>query len=95
MTRESLSEAIETEDPRQQLMAVRAYLVHELEVNRCPSCQASKLRTGDTAALVLRLTTILREIAELPHPEGEYDPLEEIQRRRDGNVTEIRPGASA
>jgi hypothetical protein len=89
-----LEEDLRSDDPRTQLMAVRDYLINELTVNRCQTCTSSKLRTGDTAALVLRLTTTLKEIAELPNPNAELDPVEEIQQRRN-NVTPIRPGVGA
>jgi hypothetical protein len=84
---------LRSDDPRTQLMAVRDYLINELTVNRCQTCTASKLRTGDTAALVLRLTTTLKEISELPNPDGALDPVQEIQQRRN-NVVPIRPGAT-
>lgn len=79
-----LEDDMKSPDPRVQLLAVRDYLINELMVNRCKTCMSSKLRTGDQAALVLRLTTTLREISELPNPDGDLDPVEEIQRRRDG-----------
>jgi hypothetical protein len=77
-----LEDDLKSSDPRTQLLAVRDYLINELMANRCKTCLGSKLRTGDQAALVLRLTTTLKEISELPDPEGELDPLEEIQSRR-------------
>lgn len=77
-----LEDDLKSSDPRVQLTAVRDYLINELMANRCKTCMSSKLRTGDQAALVLRLTTTLREISELPNPEADLDPLQEIQGRR-------------
>lgn len=77
-----LEDDLKSSDPRTQLLAVRDYLINELMANRCKTCMGSKLRTGDQAALVLRLTTTLREISELPNPESDLDPLQEIQNRR-------------
>lgn len=77
-----LEDDLKSSDPRVQLTAVRDYLINELMSNRCKTCLGSKLRTGDQAALVLRLTTTFREIAELPNPEADLDPLQEIHARR-------------
>lgn len=78
----SLEEAIKTGDRRVQLLAIRDYLTHELEVNRCNTCMASKLRTGDTAALVLRLMKVLEEIDELPRKDGKVTELDALRARR-------------
>jgi hypothetical protein len=72
MTRDSLEEAVKSGDRRVALYAIRDYLAHELEGNRCRTCAMSQLRTGDTAALVLRLTKVLEEIEALP-PEGQEE----------------------
>lgn len=50
---------------REQLEAIRDYIANELEVHRCNTCTASKLRTGDQASLILRLQTVLAEIDAL------------------------------
>lgn len=62
----SLSEEIESGERRRSLIALRDYVAHELEGNRCSKCAMSQLRTGDTAALVLRLQKLIEEIAGLP-----------------------------
>lgn len=77
-----LEDAVKSGDERASLMAIRDFLVHELEVNRCNTCLASKLRTGDTAALVLRLTTVLKEIQALPLPDEGVTKLDELRARR-------------
>lgn len=82
----SLIEAVRTGDKRKSLLAIRDYLAHELEGNRCNRCSMSQLRTGDTAALVLRLTKVIEEIAELP-AEGaaqQESELDKLRRRRRG-----------
>ena len=56
---------LSSDDPLEQAIGLRDYLIHELTVNRCPSCQASKLRTGDTAALVLRTKDTLETLVAL------------------------------
>jgi hypothetical protein len=76
-----LTEAVK-KDRRTQLQAIRDYLAHELEGNRCNNCRMSQLRTGDTAALVLRLTNILKEIDELPREDGVVSDLDRIRARR-------------
>lgn len=68
--RMALSEAVRAPDRRTQLEGIRDYIVHELEANLCNTCKNSKLRTGDQASLVLRLQTVLEEIANLPKEEG-------------------------
>lgn len=66
---------------RDKLIGLRDYVAHELEANRCSKCFNSQLRTGDTAALVLRLRAILEDIEGLPDPnaDGEVDPLEQLR----------------
>ena len=83
---EKLTEAVESGDQRRSLVAIRNYLANELEGNRCPKCKASQLRTGDTAALVLRLTKVIEELAALgPEAKGDnVSEIEKIRRRRRG-----------
>jgi hypothetical protein len=57
-------------DRRTQLEGIRDYIVRELEGNLCNTCRNSKLRTGDQASLILRLQTVLEEIANLPKDKG-------------------------
>jgi hypothetical protein len=69
---------------RDKLIGLRDYVAHELEANRCKTCFNSQLRTGDTAALVLRLRAILEDIEGIPDPnvEGEVDDLEQLRKRK-------------
>jgi hypothetical protein len=67
--RQHLKEAVRG-DRRTQLEGIRDYITHELEGNLCNTCKNSKLRTGDQASLILRLQTVLEEIANLPKEEG-------------------------
>lgn len=69
-TRETLKTAVRSPDRRTQLEGIRDYITHELEGNLCNTCKNSKLRTGDQASLILRLQTVLEEIANLPKEEG-------------------------
>lgn len=78
-----LEEAVKSGDPRRELEGIRDFLVQELEGHRCKSCMMSKLRTGDTAALVLRLQQILAELKALPVNDGQVTPLEKLRRRRE------------
>lgn len=84
--RDSIEQAMR--DPkttyRDKLIALRDYVAHELEANRCKTCFNSQLRTGDTAALVLRLKAILDDIEAIPDPnaEGEVDDLEALRNRK-------------
>lgn len=77
-----LEEEVASGDRRRSLIALRDYLAHELEGNRCPSCYMSKLRTGDTAALVLRLTKVMEEIEAIPDTLGTVSDLDRIRQRR-------------
>jgi hypothetical protein len=86
--RENLEEAVKAKDRRVQLEAIRDFLAHELEGNRCKSCQASQLRAGETAALVLRLTKVLEEIAALPIETGQKSRLDQI---REGSKLRVVP----
>lgn len=69
---------------RDKLIALRDYVAHELEGNRCKTCFMSQLRTGDTASLVLRLKSILDDIEAIPDPnaDGEVDDLERLRKRK-------------
>lgn len=61
-----LVEEIRSGDYRRSLVALRDYVAHELQGHRCTKCEMSLLRTGDTAALVLRLQKVIEDIAALP-----------------------------
>ena len=78
-----LQEAVKSPNRRVQLEAVRDYITYQLEVHLCKTCSASRLRTGDQASLVLRLTKTLEELAELPVNDGQLRPVDEIRQRRD------------
>lgn len=72
-------EGIKSKNRRTQLEALRDLVTHELTVHRCKTCQAMQLRTGDTAALVLRLQKILEELAQIPEQQAEQSEYEKIQ----------------
>lgn len=63
---------------RQKLEALRDYVAHELEGNRCKTCSMSQLRTGDTASLVGKLKTLLDDIEALPDPNEEGDEFDRL-----------------
>jgi hypothetical protein len=81
-----LQDAIASGDRRISLVALRDYLAHELEGNRCKSCAMSQLRTGDTAALVLRLTKVMEELEAIPDTAGTVSELDQIRARRAASV---------
>lgn len=89
-----LTEAVK-KDRRTQLEAIRDYLAHELEGNRCNNCRMSQLRTGDTAALVLRLTNILAEIDVLPREDGVVSELDAIRARKRARTPDAEDSAPA
>ena len=79
-----LEDTVKSGDRRASLVAIRDYLAHELEVHRCKTCQAFQLRTGDTAALVLRLQKVMEDLESLPDNNAEVSDLDRIRARRDG-----------
>lgn len=87
--RTDVQKAVRSGDRREALIAIRDYLAHELEGKRCKSCAMSQLRTGDTAALVLRLTKVMEEIEAIPEQTGEVSELDRIRARRNGNSETI------
>lgn len=81
-------EEVASGDMRRALVAMRDLLAHELSGNRCKTCRMSQMRTGDLAALALRLQKVLEDLKQLP-PEGEeVSPLDQIRNRRSGGVSE-------
>lgn len=80
--RVNLEEVVSKGDFRASLVALRDYVAHELESNRCSKCFNSQLRTGDTAALVLRLQKIIEDIEAIPDPNEEADDLELLRQRK-------------
>jgi hypothetical protein len=79
-----LESTVKSGDRRASLIALRDYLAHELEVHRCDRCKAFQLRTGDTAALVLRLQKVMEEIEAMPDTNAEVTELDLIRARRNG-----------
>jgi hypothetical protein len=90
-----LQDAVKSKDRRVALEAIRDYVAHELEANLCKTCAASRLRTGDQAALVLRLTKVLEEIAELPVNDGQISRVDEIRQRRDSKEAQLGSKSSS
>ena len=82
--RTDVQKAVRSGDYRAALVALRDYLAHELEGKRCKTCAMSQLRTGDTAALVLRLQKVLEEIQTIPEQDAEVSELDRIRARRAG-----------
>ena len=81
--RESIEQPMRKGDYRDKLIALRDYVAHELEGNRCKTCFMSQLRTGDTASLVLRLKTLLDDIEAIADPNsGEVNDLERLRQRK-------------
>jgi hypothetical protein len=76
--RDNLEEVVKKGDYRESLIALRNYVAHELEGNRCKTCSMSQLRTGDTASLVLRLQKIIEDIRAIPDPNEEVDEFDRL-----------------
>lgn len=94
--RKALTDAVKDKSRRVQLEAVRDWIASQLETTVCKSCDTSRLRTGDQAALILRLTTVLKELEDLPdETASEKTEYEKIQERVHGlaSVTKISPPA--
>jgi hypothetical protein len=80
MTDRSIEEVMKDPEStyREKLERIRDYLAHELEANLCNQCLNSRLRTGDTASLVLRLKTVIDDIEALPDPNEEADDFDRL-----------------
>lgn len=78
----NLEEEIKSGDRRRSLVALRDYLAHELQGHRCNSCAMSQLRTGDTAALVLRLQKVMEELEAIPNSDAEVTELDRLRQDR-------------
>ena len=92
--RENIEDAMKKKGSfRDKLIALRDYVAHELEANRCKTCFNSQLRTGDTASLVLRLKSLLDDIEALPDPEvmEELDALEQLRSRTSASSDSAPP----
>ncbi|MGW0682876.1 hypothetical protein ACWD2L_05880 [Streptomyces sp. NPDC002754] len=82
--RENLEEVVRKGDHRDSLIAMRDFVAHELEGNRCKTCFMSQMRTGELSALVLRLQKLVEDIEAIPDPnaEGEVDDLEKLRKSK-------------
>lgn len=89
-----LRDAVASGDRLESLIAVRDYLAWELEGHRCKTCSMSQLRTGDTAALVLRLCKVMEEIDELQAERAKTKQTSGLASLREGRgtVTDIKLG---
>lgn len=83
-----LEDTVKSGDRRASLIALRDYLAHELAGNRCRSCEISKLKTGDTAALVLRLQKVMEEIEAMPSADAEVTELDRLRQGRNSDATD-------
>ncbi len=75
---DDLEHIVKQGDYRDSLIALRDYVAHELQGNRCNTCRMSQLRTGDTASLVLRLQKIIEDIRAIPDPNEEVDEFDAL-----------------
>jgi hypothetical protein len=75
---DDLENIVKQGDYRESLIALRDYVAHELQGNRCNTCRMSQLRTGDTASLVLRLQKIIEDIRAIPDPNEEVDEFDRL-----------------
>lgn len=89
MANDKFIEAIASKDRRTQLEGIRDYLSHELSANRCKACQSSMLRTGDQAALVLRLMKVLEDLEGISDVGDEKSELEKLREGDDDVVVGI------
>jgi hypothetical protein len=62
---ESIAEVFAREDTLDSLIALRQFIAHELDGNRCKTCHMSQLKTGDQASLLLRAQKIIEDIETL------------------------------
>lgn len=89
-----LTDAIASGDRRRSLVAMRDFIAWELEGHRCRQCAMSQLRTGDTAALLLRLSKVMEEIEALPAEAKEEAGLAAMRKNR-GSVTDLQSAREA
>jgi hypothetical protein len=75
-----LTDAVEG-DRRGALIAIRDYIAVQLEGHLCSTCLNSRLRTGDQAALILRLSKVMEEIDVMTDPDEEVSDLDELRLR--------------
>lgn len=75
----TLTQAVKDPSRRVQLEALRDYLAAQLEGHLCKTCENSRLRTGDQAALVLRLQKVMEELDALPVPNTDKSGLDMLR----------------
>ncbi|MFF5973731.1 hypothetical protein ACFY7C_19600 [Streptomyces sp. NPDC012769] len=76
--RPNLEEVVKRGDYRESLMAMRDFVAHELEGNRCKTCHMTQMRTGELSALVLRLQKLIEDIVKIPENEEEVDEFDRL-----------------
>lgn len=76
--RPNLEEVVKRGDYRESLMAMRDFVAHELEGNRCKNCYMTQMRTGELSALVLRLQKLIEDIAAIPDKDEEVDEFDRL-----------------
>jgi hypothetical protein len=72
--RRHLAEVVAEDDDIASLDALINLVAHELDDNRCAKCQSIQMRSGDTAALVLRLQKLLEDRATRKAEEKRRNP---------------------
>lgn len=72
--RRHLAEVVAEDDDIASLDALINLVAHELDDNRCSKCQSIQMRSGDTAALVLRLQKLLEDRAARKAEEKRRNP---------------------
>jgi hypothetical protein len=76
--RPDLEKIVKDGDYRESLEAMRDFVAHELQGNRCKTCHMSQMKTGEVSALVLRLQKIIEDIQALPDPNEEGDEFDRL-----------------
>lgn len=79
---------IQSGEYRRSLVALRNLIAHELAAKRCKQCEMLQLRTGDIAALALRLQKVIEDLNKLPSEDVEVSTLDELRARRDSDSTD-------
>ena len=91
--RRKLTEVVKEENLRESLEAVRDYIADQLEGNLCNTCLNSRLRTGDQASLILRLTTVMEAIEKIPKVDAEVSELTLIRGRAGTKEVDFKKNA--
>lgn len=77
--RPNLEEVVKRGDYIESLEAMRDFVAHELEGNRCKTCHMTQMRTGELSALVLRLQKLIEDIAvATSKSDGEVDEFDRL-----------------